>query len=674
MIRQAHLLFLLLALAAPLNAQVVTDGLLLHYDFTEGSAPDAQGVIQDLSGHGLDGVIRPTVPAPAMVERTGWLDHHIRQGDGRGGWVPRPAKIQALKAPGSDQTMPFGIVSMDNGELALICSDEKRGKYTRPVIAFSPDGGDTWSDFQIIEGASGRPMNLTWHGGGRLSFVTGRRYYSDDYGRTWLRNVEHPPTKSGRRFHLEGNAWVDRDEQGNALAIHELGWHYEPGKSHPVDDATVVYRRSPDGGETWTAEVTPPQWKFSLRHKGEDHLRGVSEGAIARAANGDLVAALRSDMPPQYFDGPHDDSLEGTAISISADNGETWSEMDILYYAGRHHANLQRMPGGDLVCTMVVRADCDDTQHKLASYRRGMDAVVSRDNGRTWNLDRRYELDAYDYSRPDGYWVDGKAGHIGAVALEGGQMISVYGYYQPGVAVLVKWTPESDEVADANASPEPTWTRSSYDTDIFSAVAQPDRDYVVADDGLRLHGAAWIQLPRDDRLLGLDRGTIEFVMEPKKIDDMPLLIQSNSVHREKRVNGFFLAYDLRPGPSVQRLFSDQRVELEEMEYSMQVAGPNTPLAFEEVEQQIAYVVSDDGGRFYRDGQPFETWQETGAGASLFNYTLDRAGGDKSAIYLSVASRVNAEGTVGGRLHARLTSLRIYDRALSVEELRRNWGE
>ena len=155
---------------------------------------------------------------------------------------------------------------------------------------------------------------------------------------------------------------------------------------------------------------------------------------------------------------------------------------------------------------------------------------------------------------------------------------------------------------------------------------------------------------------------------------MPLLIQCNSVHREKPVNGFFLAYDLRPGPSVQRLFSDQRVQLEEMEYSMQVAGPNTPLAFEEVEQQIAYVVSDDGGRFYRDGQPFATWQETGAGASLFNYTLDRAGGDKSAIYLSVASRVNAEGTVGGRLHARFTSLRIYDRALSVEELRRNWGK
>ena len=54
---------------------------------------------------------------------------------------------------------------------------------------------------------------------------------------------------------------------------------------------------------------------------------------------------------PHYFDGPHDDSLEGTAVSISRDDGKTWSEMQFLFEAGRHHANLQRLPNGDLVCT-----------------------------------------------------------------------------------------------------------------------------------------------------------------------------------------------------------------------------------------------------------------------------------------------------------------------------------
>lgn len=50
-------------------------------------------------------------------------------------------------------------------------------------------------------------MNLTDHGGGKLSLVTDRRYFSHDYGRTWKESAEQPPTKDGRPFNLEGNAW-----------------------------------------------------------------------------------------------------------------------------------------------------------------------------------------------------------------------------------------------------------------------------------------------------------------------------------------------------------------------------------------------------------------------------------------------------------------------------------
>jgi hypothetical protein len=210
----------------------------------------------------------------------------------------------------------------------------------------------------------------------------------------------------------------------------------------------VAFRRSRDGGRTWADEVAPPQWKFDAEYNGKTWQRGVSEGAIARAANGDLVAALRTDMPPRYFDGPHDDSLEGTAVSISRDDGKTWSPMQFLFDAGRHHANLQRLPGGDLVMTLVVRDDIRDG--KLASHRRGCDALVSRDNGLSWGLDRRYELDVFDYSRPDGYWVDGQCGHVGAVTLDDGSVISAYGNYRLGAAVLVKWKPDAQPHATSN--------------------------------------------------------------------------------------------------------------------------------------------------------------------------------------------------------------------------------
>ena len=224
-------------------------------------------------------------------------------------------------------------------------------------------------------------MNLTACGGGKLSFMTTRRYFSSDYGRTWPTSVEHPKTGKGIDFHIEGNAWVDRDTEENAEAILELGWHYEPGKRHPIDDATVVFRRSIDGGFTWEDETSSPQWKFINTYKGKEQLRGVSEGPLVRAQNGWLVAALRTDVPDRILSGSTIDHWEGTAVSVSKDDGKTWSDMQFLFDAGRNHANLQRLPSGDLVCVMIVRADVQGG--KQVSLRRGSDALVSHDNGLT---------------------------------------------------------------------------------------------------------------------------------------------------------------------------------------------------------------------------------------------------------------------------------------------------
>jgi len=51
-------------LASPARAResIVTEGLLLNYDFTAGSLPDAAGTVKDLSRNGINGVIRPTGP------------------------------------------------------------------------------------------------------------------------------------------------------------------------------------------------------------------------------------------------------------------------------------------------------------------------------------------------------------------------------------------------------------------------------------------------------------------------------------------------------------------------------------------------------------------------------------------------------------------------------------
>ncbi|MFH0965822.1 MAG: sialidase family protein [Planctomycetota bacterium] len=656
---------------------VVPDGLLIDYDFSRESLPGDDGLIRDLSGNHLDATLRPVSPSKPDLPRTGWLDHNVLQGDGLGGWIVRPAKIQALKQPGADHTMPFGLIAMDNGEIALIASGERKGQPTQVLLAFSADQGDTWTDFLVVPGASGRAMVFTYLGGPNVTFVSGRRYFSRDYGRTWPDSVQHPPTKTGMSFHYEGSAWVDRDPAGLAKAILELGWHYEPGKKWPVDDATVVFRRSVDGGRSWIDEVAPPEWKFEMTYKGKTSLRGVSEGAVARAANGDLVAALRSDIPPALMDGPHDDNLEGTSVSVSKDDGKTWSKMNFLFYAGRHHANLQRLPSGDLVCTMVVRVD---VQHGdlaapppggwLTTPRRGCDAVVSRDNGATWDVTRRYELDRFEYLRSD-YWPDGKCGHIGASPLPDGSVISAYGNYLKGAAVLIKWKPDAEPSRPATAEDLKLEKPSS--GTIYGQVAQRGKDYDLGNRRVILTGSSWIQIPPDDRLLALDgNATVELILRPEEQSgEMPVLLFCAGAVEGKLIEGFRIAYDQRDlRNNNQVLYSDQRVDPTPYEYTTQVSGRSSLEPFSPVIQQLAYVIRDGHGEFYRDGKLFSVQTESGSvPASLFRYVLDK-GASKETVCIAVGGRPVGEG-VSQKLKAHLFALRIYDRPLSSAELKRN---
>jgi protein-lysine methyltransferase-like protein len=54
-----------------------------------------------------------------QAARGEWQGHQIRQGDGQGGWVARPAQRQVLKHSDAEFTMPFGLAQMDNGDYRL---------------------------------------------------------------------------------------------------------------------------------------------------------------------------------------------------------------------------------------------------------------------------------------------------------------------------------------------------------------------------------------------------------------------------------------------------------------------------------------------------------------------------------------------------------------------------
>lgn len=202
---------------------------------------------------------------------------------------------------------------------------------------------------------------------------------------------------------------------------------------------------------------------------------------------------------------------------------------------------------------------------------------------------------------------------------------------------------------------------------ILQQVARAHVDYEAKQSSLVLTGRAWLHIPLDERLAALDKnGTIELIPKPKQQGGMPVLVACAA----RGVEGFRIAYDQRNiDSSNQVLYSDQRVNLDRMEYSIQVASQSDPHPFTADVQQIGYVVRDGQGTFYRNGQRFSDQTETGDHGSLFHYTVKESGA-REKLMVSIGALVQ-NATASGAFQGELYAVRIYDRPLTVDELRRN---
>ena len=322
-----------------------------------------------------------------------------------------------------------GVVRRDDGRLILVgtgwLSNPSRLEPSIFVI-HSDDEGRTWSPPNVIHKGLERPEPI-YLGGQNLVMIPrddpGFISMSEDGGETWGEKTSFPPFPDGRVSYRNGSVLVE----GNTLT----GVFYAEGPAHgPVGwTAHSVIRRSRDGGRTWDEGIwLPPQWQ-------------TSEGAVARAKDGALVVSLRTAQPEGYPS--YSDHWRRITTARSTDEGKTWSHHQVHFRYGKVHSRLLTLKNGDILMTYAARMGELDGQ-----IYHGIEAVLSRDHGKTWDWDHRFILFR---------WAMHQSTHTPvSIELPDGRILTLFLYhynaswgegslgnpgYPLGITSIVFWTP-----------------------------------------------------------------------------------------------------------------------------------------------------------------------------------------------------------------------------------------
>ena len=389
--------------------------------------------------------------------------HEIVQLNGQASRVISPAQIQIITEPWDMGAVyyPYMVYIPEKDRLVLLLL---WGQQTRTGISISDDGGATWSRPRSVGDGSG--IGLSDLSGGNLVLKLADQYrFSHDCGETWANAIAAPDTEDGKTFDEDSPFLVDRDaESGRVTRLWGTG--KKPGLA-------CLYRCSEDAGRTWGPCRHVPQWGCT------------GEIVLHRAGNGNIIAACRMMLP--QFEGKIDHH-SGLGISVSEDNGQTWSELDVLYAWGRHMSSMVTLANGDIVLTYVARMGYVDTDDGYPQF--GIEAVISRDHGWTWDLDHRYLLAVWKGNRKgrDGWLASPQ--RTATVLLPDGSLLTAFGTgyrnrgmegkrtHSPQDIGLVRW-----RINDAALCPDTTIADAPVDSDLRNIFDPKIGNYALNDPG-----------------------------------------------------------------------------------------------------------------------------------------------------------------------------------------------
>jgi hypothetical protein len=328
---------------------------------------------------------------------------------------------------------PYMVYMPEKGQLLMTLGV---GWPYKAAVTASTDRGATWSEPRFLRvDEQGKP-NLSWlisltylgNGVATAGFESQpQKWISRDYGVTWAEWDKSPPASTGTPFYYWDPILVDRDRKtGKVTRLTLAQYRQEDPKQEYSSQGYLCF--STDEGQTWSEQKKVPEW------------RAVNEIALVRAKNGDLVAACRTDNPDRYKGDI--DHYCGLAVSVSRDNGLTWSPLNRLFEYGRHHPSMAVRHNGDMVMSYVVREGYPAAADGYPQF--GVEAVVSRDHGKTWDLDHRYILASYKGNRTGTSWWHPSSQSTSTVVLPDDTILTAFSIgHQPAhqnrTVGLVEW-------------------------------------------------------------------------------------------------------------------------------------------------------------------------------------------------------------------------------------------
>jgi len=390
--------------------------------------------------------------------------HVVRQLNGDQSPTTLPAEAVWVNKSwnGERAALPFMVYMPEKDRLMMIAAS---GPVSYPsfhgAVTTSDDHGKTWSQRRWLSvDGSGKPntselLGLTYLGQGRLMAFAGDLKaigISSDFGQTW----RIAKSKASSAWFWDP-PMIEKNANGQIQRL-TFGCWKPTGVASGSSEAPYCQgylQHSLDEGKTWSDPIKVPQWL------------GVNEVNIIVAPNGDWMAACRTDLPKRFAHTAFD-HYGGLGVSLSKDQGKTWSDVKPLYEWGRHHPSMAILPDGRIVMSYIARMGYPDTADGFRQF--GVEAVVSRDNGQTWDLPHRYVLadwvgnlrsaiDAQGIRHEQTYdWYCGPQ-CSSTVALSSGEIITAFaaGFRtMPGdkkevmdVAVI-RWRADSDVMKDRN--------------------------------------------------------------------------------------------------------------------------------------------------------------------------------------------------------------------------------